>query len=44
LADIGLEVAEAKSRVVAVKDGFEFLGFSFKGRFLRPRLLGPDDR
>lgn len=37
LADIGLEVAEAKSGVVAVRDGFEFLGFSFKGRFLRPR-------
>jgi len=37
LADIGLEVAEAKSAVVAVRDGFEFLGFSFKGRFLRPR-------
>jgi group II intron reverse transcriptase/maturase len=37
LADIGLEVAEAKSGVVAVRDGFEFLGFSFHGRFLRPR-------
>lgn len=37
LADIGLEVAEAKSGVVKVADGFEFLGFSFKGRFLRPR-------
>jgi group II intron reverse transcriptase/maturase len=37
LADIGLEVAEAKSGVVAVRDGFEFLGFQFKGRFLRPR-------
>ncbi len=37
LADIGLEVAEAKSGVVAVRDGFEFLGFQFQGRFLRPR-------
>jgi len=37
LADIGLEVAEAKSGIVAVRDGFEFLGFSFQGRFLRPR-------
>jgi RNA-directed DNA polymerase len=37
LADIGLEVAEAKSGVVAVRDGFEFLGFLFHGRFLRPR-------
>ncbi|MEA2010849.1 MAG: group II intron reverse transcriptase/maturase [Actinomycetota bacterium] len=37
LADIGLEVAEAKSGVVAVRDGFEFLGFQFHGRFLRPR-------
>jgi group II intron reverse transcriptase/maturase len=37
LADIGLEVAEAKSGVVKVTDGFEFLGFSFKQKFLRPR-------
>jgi group II intron reverse transcriptase/maturase len=37
LSDIGLEVAEAKSGVVAVRDGFEFLGFTFSGRFLRPR-------
>ena len=37
LADIGLEVAEAKSRVVKIADGFEFLGFQFQGRFLRPR-------
>lgn len=37
LSDIGLEVAEAKSRVAKVADGFEFLGFSFVGRFLRPR-------
>lgn len=37
LADIGLEVAEAKSGVIAVRDGFEFLGFQFQGRFLRPR-------
>lgn len=37
LADIGLEVAEAKSGIVKVNTGFEFLGFSFSGRFLRPR-------
>ncbi len=37
LADIGLEVAEAKSGIVKVRDGFEFLGFTFHGRFLRPR-------
>ena len=37
LADIGLEVAETKSGIVAVRDGFEFLGFTFHGRFLRPR-------
>lgn len=37
LADIGLEVAEAKSRVVKTADGFEFLGVQFQGRFLRPR-------
>jgi RNA-directed DNA polymerase len=37
LADIGLEVAEEKSRVGRVRDGFEFLGFTFHGRFLRPR-------
>ena len=37
LADIGLEVAEAKSGIVKVRDGFEFLGFQFHGRFLRPR-------
>lgn len=37
LADIGLEVAEAKSGIVKVADGFEFLGFQFHGRFLRPR-------
>lgn len=37
LADIGLKVAEAKSRVVKIADGFEFLGFQFQGRFLRPR-------
>src|SRR5215212_385781 len=37
LADIGLEVAETKSGVVKVRDGFEFLGFTFQGRFLRPR-------
>ncbi len=37
LADIGLEVAEAKSGLRKVADGFEFLGFQFHGRFLRPR-------
>ena len=37
LADIGLEVAEAKSGIRRVRDGFEFLGFTFQGRFLRPR-------
>jgi group II intron reverse transcriptase/maturase len=37
LADIGLEVAEAKSGIVKVNAGFEFLGFQFQGRFLRPR-------
>jgi RNA-directed DNA polymerase len=37
LTDIGLEVAEAKSGIRKVRDGFEFLGFAFQGRFLRPR-------
>ena len=37
LAGIGLQVAEAKSGVVAVADGFEFLGFRFKHKFCRPR-------
>ena len=37
LADIGLKVAEAKSGIVKVADEFEFLGFQFQGRFLRPR-------
>jgi RNA-directed DNA polymerase len=37
LADIGLEAADAKSGVHRVADGFEFLGFTFLGRFLRPR-------
>jgi group II intron reverse transcriptase/maturase len=37
LADIGLEVAEAKSGVVHVRERFEFLGFEFHWRFLRPR-------
>jgi RNA-directed DNA polymerase len=37
LADIGLEVAETKSGVKKVNDGFEFLGFTIQGRFLRPR-------
>ncbi len=37
LSDIGLSVSEAKSGIVCVQDGFEFLGFTFHGRFLRPR-------
>ncbi len=37
LADIGLQVAEEKSGIVKVADGFEFLGFTVHGRFLRPR-------
>lgn len=37
LSDIGLEVAEVKTGVRRVADGFEFLGFTFHGRFLRPR-------
>jgi len=37
LADVGLEVAETKSGIVPVRDGFEFLGITFHGRFLRPR-------
>ena len=36
LSDIGLEVAEEKTGVRGVSEGFEFLGFSF-GRSLRPR-------
>jgi RNA-directed DNA polymerase len=37
LADIGLEVAEDKSGIVNTRDGFDFLGFTFHWRFLRPR-------
>ena len=37
LSDIGLSVSETKSGIVRVRDGFEFLGFTFHGRFLRPR-------
>ncbi len=37
LADIGLAVAEAKSGVRRVAEGFDFLGFTYHGRFLRPR-------
>lgn len=37
LGDIGLSASEAKSGIVRVRDGFEFLGFTFHGRFLRPR-------
>ena len=36
-ADIGLEVAETRSGIAQVRDGFEFLGFTFHGRLLRPR-------
>ena len=37
LSDIGLEVSAEKSGVKKVTVGFEFLGFTFQGRFLRPR-------
>jgi group II intron reverse transcriptase/maturase len=37
LGDIGLSVSEAKSGIVRVQDGFEFLGFTFQWRHLRPR-------
>lgn len=38
LADIGLKLNEAKSGVRSLeRDQVEFLGFSFYGRFLRPR-------
>lgn len=37
LSDIGLEVAEAKSGVVNLRDGFEFLGFQFRRKLMRPR-------
>ncbi len=37
LADIGLSVAESKSGVKKMSEGFEFLGFSVLGRYLRPR-------
>jgi RNA-directed DNA polymerase len=37
LSDIGLSVSEAKSGIVRVQDGFEFLRFTFHWRFLRPR-------
>lgn len=36
LVDIKLEVAEEKSGVVNVKDGFEFLGFAYKGKHYKP--------
>lgn len=36
-ADIGLSVAESKSGVKKMSEGFEFLGFSVLGRYLRPR-------
>ena len=35
--DMGLEVADAKSGIKRVNDGFDFLGFTIQGRFLRPR-------
>jgi group II intron reverse transcriptase/maturase len=37
LADIGLSVSEAKTGICRTRDGFEFLGFSLKGRSLQPR-------
>jgi len=37
VADMGLEVADAKSGIKRVSDGFDFLGFTVQGRFLRPR-------
>jgi RNA-directed DNA polymerase len=37
LADMGLDIAEAKSGIKKVRDGFDFLGFTVQGRFLRPR-------
>jgi RNA-directed DNA polymerase len=37
LADMGLRVAEAKSGVKRMSEGFEFLGFNVLGRYLRPR-------
>jgi RNA-directed DNA polymerase len=33
-------VAEAKSGVRRVSEGFDFLGFTYHGRFLRPRPAG----
>lgn len=39
LTDLGLAVNEAKSGVRHIgREGFELLGFAFKGRFLRPRI------
>lgn len=37
VTDMGLEVADAKSGIQRVNDGFDFLGFTIQGRFLRPR-------
>ncbi len=37
LADMGLHVAESKSGVKKMTEGFEFLGFIVLGRYLRPR-------
>jgi RNA-directed DNA polymerase len=36
LADMGLSVAESKSGVKKMSEGFEFLGFIVLGRYLRP--------
>lgn len=38
LADIGLRPAEAKTGIKKVTDGFEFLGFAFKGKYHQPRF------
>ncbi len=37
LVDMGLHVAESKSGVKKMTEGFEFLGFIVLGRYLRPR-------
>ena len=37
VADIGLDVAEDKSGIANVADGFEFLGFAFQGKRMVPR-------
>jgi hypothetical protein len=35
--ELGLTVHPEKSRVVHVQDGFEFLGYLFKGQYRRPK-------